>query len=204
MTDQGIQYCDITIPIPILAIRKMWDWFKTKKADSGSLTSAWLEKASLTFWCFMGRQCLERCDILTPSVSQICGRFVLRDDFDTDLYSCFFKILPAEVVFTNAIWVSILHKGIKRFIQEMVGIPVQAGPAIFCLVYSSSICRGVLFIAIIWSCRKTVLIGKWLLCCSLPKVVPLLSLPFLHSFYGGSEEPTGPRNFVPYCTQARN
>lgn len=50
----------------------------------------------------MGGQCLERCELLTPSVSQIREQFVLRDLFDTDLYSCFFKILPAEVVFTNA------------------------------------------------------------------------------------------------------
>lgn len=177
MPERGIQYCLITIPNTYLSHKKNVGLSHKKRAASGSLTSAWLEKASLTFWCFMGRQYLERCELLTPLVSQTCEQFVLRDLFDTDLYNCFFKILPAEVMFTNAVWVSTLHKGIKRVVQEMVGIPVQAGPAIFCLVHFSSICRGLLFITIIRSCRKVMLIWKWFLCCSLLKVVPLPSLP---------------------------
>lgn len=61
-------------------------------------------------------------------------------------------------MFTDAIRVSVLHKGINRVVQENVGIPVQAGLAIHRLVHTSSVLRGGLFITIIWSCRKTMLI----------------------------------------------
>jgi len=67
-------------------------------------------------------------------------------------------MLPAEVMFTDAVRVSILHKGINRVAQENLGIPVQAGLATHCLVHSSSVLRGGLFITIIWSCRKTKLV----------------------------------------------
>lgn len=89
-----------------------------------------------------------------------------------------FKMLPAEVMFPNAIRLSILHKRIYREVQEQMGIPVQASPAILCLVHSSSVIKGVLFITIIRSC-KAMLIWKSLLCHSFPKVVlfPLSSFP---------------------------
>lgn len=85
-------------------------------------------------------------------------QFALSALSDINLYSCFFKILPAEVMFTDAVRLSILHKGINRVVQENLGIPVQAGLAIHCLVHSSSVVRGGPFITIIRSCKKTVLI----------------------------------------------
>lgn len=97
-------------------------------------------------------------DFNTLSLPNSWEQFVLSDLFDTDLYSCFFKILPAEVMFTDSIRVGILHKCINREVQEQMGIPVQAGLAILCLVHSSSVPKGVLFITVIQSCKKTMLI----------------------------------------------
>lgn len=62
-------------------------------------------------------------------------------------------MLPAEVMFPNPIRLSILHKCINREAQEQVGIPVQASPATLCLVHSSSVIKGVLFITIIRFCK---------------------------------------------------
>lgn len=99
-------------------------------------------------------------DFNTLSLPNSWEQFVLRDPFDTGLYSCFFKILPAEVMFSDAVRVSTLHKCINRVVQEQMGIPVQAGLAILGLVHSSSVPKGVLFITVIQSCKKTTLIWK--------------------------------------------
>lgn len=75
-----------------------------------------------------------------------------------DLYICGFRRLPAEVVFTDAILFSILHKCIVTVVQEKVRIPMKARLPKPCLTHFPSVFVAILVITVFWSYKKTMLI----------------------------------------------